>query len=150
MCTCTCTAVRWLQSASITLLPDNKAVFVSCSVTESSPPVECLVVKNCSTCKEDTPNTLVPFTNHTTLMVSPEASYYISVQVIRIDVFKQLEDYTIVEFVTVPKPVNQPNTGTSCKSYDCKSLIVISQQNSFSIILLERCWFSIQHRTKSL
>ena len=72
-------------------------------------------------------------------MVSPEAGYYISVQVVRTDVFEQLEDYTIVNFVTVPKSVNQPNTATSCKSYDWESLIIITQQNSFSIILIEHC-----------
>jgi len=89
---------------------------VSCNVTESNPPINCLVVMNCSTCKEDTPIIRVPFTNHTTLMVSPETSYYISVQVVRTDVFEILEDYIIVKSVNVTKSGHQSNTGTSSKS----------------------------------
>ena len=114
-----CTVVQWLQSASITLLPDNKTVSVSCSVTEASPPAMCLVIISCNTCKKLTPNTRMLFTNHTTLMVSPEASYHISVQVVRTDVFDTLENHTFAKTVTVPKPAPQSNTGTSSKSISC-------------------------------
>ncbi|XP_065917277.1 uncharacterized protein [Dysidea avara] len=118
-------AVRWLQSASITLLPNNKGVSVSCDVTESSPSVMCYVTISCSTCKEVTPITSMAFTNHTTLIVSPEASYHISVQVVRTDVFEKLEEYTFAETVTVPKPAPQSNTGTSSSSDDNNTIIYI-------------------------
>jgi len=136
-CFATCTVVQWLQSASITLLPDNKAVFVSCSVTESSPPVECLVVMNCSTCKEDTPKIRVPFTNHTTLMVLPETTYYISVQVIRTDVFETLDDYTFVKSVIVPKSTS--DIGTSCKLITMNLHVLSSIQNDTFNIMYYVC-----------
>ena len=86
-------------------------------MTESSPPVKCYVMMSCTSCKEL--STIPPkvFTNQTTLEVLPEASYHISVQVVRVDVFEKLEDYQFVKNVTIPKPGSQSNTGaeTSCK-----------------------------------
>jgi len=66
-------------------------------VTESSPPVKCYVMMSFTSCKEL--STIPPkvFTNHTTLEVSAEASYYISVQVVRVDVFEKLEDCQFVK-----------------------------------------------------
>ena len=86
-------------------------------MTESSPPVKCYVMMSCTSCKEL--STIPPkvFTNHTTLEVSAEASYHISVQVVRVDVFEKLEDYQFVQNVTIPKSGSQSNTGTgnTCK-----------------------------------
>jgi len=85
-------------------------------VTESSPPVKCYVMMSCTSCKEL--STIPPkvFTNQTTLEVLPEASYYISVQVVRVDVFEKLEDYQFEKVVKIPKSGSQSNTGTGTSS----------------------------------
>jgi len=102
--------VRWLKAASVQLLPDNQAIFISCSVTESTPPVECVTRLNCSTCKEDIS---AVFTNYTLLPVIADTDYQISIQVIKEDTGIALEDYNIVHTLLVLKPTHQSSITTS-------------------------------------
>ena len=125
-------AVQWLQSATIQLLPNNQSIYVSCDVTESTPTIKCLARLNCSTCDEVTCKV---FTRHTELSVMADTDYHISVLVVESQNSMPLENYSIVETVSVPKltpepnpthqpqpsltqlpePTEQPEPGTSCK-----------------------------------
>ena len=102
------TSVRWLRSATITLLPDNRTVSVLCDVNESSPPVNCCVTVNCTTCELVISKV---FTGSTELSVSPLNNYSISVQVIRSN-GTAVEDFNIVDTLSVPE---SSGSGSSCK-----------------------------------
>ena len=125
-------AVRWLQSATIMLLPDNQSIYISCNVTESTPTVKCLARLNCSICDEVTSEV---FIRHTEISVMADTDYHISVLVVESQNSMPLENYSIVETVSVPKltpepnltplpqpsltqqpePTEHPEPGTSCK-----------------------------------
>jgi len=105
------TDVRWLKSATITLLSDNKTVSVVCDINESSPPVECRVVVDCMTCKSVPTEVFV--TRRTEVKVTPGNDYYISVQAVATDTEKPLENYSVAKTLSVPS--SSPSNGSSSK-----------------------------------
>ena len=108
--------MRWLRSATITLLPDNRTVSVLCDVNESSPPVNCLVTVHCPTRElvisevftGSTELSVSPLNNYS---VSPLNNYSVSVQVIRSN-RTAVEDFSIVKTFSVPE---SSGSGSSCK-----------------------------------
>ena len=102
--------MRWLRSATITLLSDNRTVSVVCDVNESNRPVNCRVTINCTTC--DQMITKV-FNGNIELRVTPQNNYSISVQVIREDNGVPVEDYSVVETLSVPE--RNADSGSLCK-----------------------------------
>jgi len=95
------TDVRWLKSATITLLSDNKTVSVLCDLNESSPPVKCSVIVNCTTHKSVT--TEVFDTGSTTVRITPGNDCCITVQAVSTDTEKPLEDYSITKTLSFPR-----------------------------------------------
>jgi len=85
-------------------------VSVVCDVNESNPPVNCLVIINCTTCDHIISQ---EFNDNTEVRVIPLNDYYISVQVIREDNGEVVEDYSVVETLSVPE--RNADSGSSCK-----------------------------------
>jgi len=117
------TVVKWLQSATIMLLPDNKTVFVSSDVAESTPPVKCQATVNCVTTKKVT---RIIFTENTKLNVTPGNNYSISVQVITADTNELLEEHSISKNISVPTkfPSKQNLNQSIHKSYSDVSIVI--------------------------
>ena len=111
------TGVRWLRSATITLLPDNRTVSVLCDVNESSPPVSCLVTVNCTTCELVISKVFTG--GNMEIKVIPDNSYVISVQAIRTDTERLFEDYSVTQTISVPR-------STSLSMLICNTLIKVS------------------------
>jgi len=101
------TDVRWLKSATITLLSDNGTVSVLCDANESSPPVKCSVIVNCTTLKSVT--TEVFDTGSTTVRIIPGNDCYITVQVVSTDTKKPMEDYSVTKTLSIQKPLHKGN-----------------------------------------
>ena len=89
--------VQWLISATIQLLTD-RYIYISCSVTESTPVAKCLATLNCTKCNEVTTEV---FTSHILLPVTAGSDYHISVQAVRPDNNETLEEYSIVKTLLV-------------------------------------------------
>ena len=105
------TAVRWLRSATITIPTDNRTVSVSCDVNESNPPVKCRVIINCTTCELIISR---EFTGSIQQRVMPQNSYSICVQVIIAENGTAVDDYNILQTISVPE--RNTNSGIiSCK-----------------------------------
>ena len=105
--------MRWLKSATITLLPDNKTVSVLCDLNKSSPPVKCFVIVNCTTCKSVTSKVFAA--GSTEKKVTPGNDYYISVQAVSTDTERPVEDYSVRKSLSIPRPTHTPNNGSSSK-----------------------------------
>ena len=99
------TAIQWLISASAQLHSNNQYINVSCNTTLSAPEAKCLATLNCTNCDEVTTKV---FTGHTLLSVIAGSDYHISVQAIRSDNIVPLEEYSIVETLSVPQPSPEP------------------------------------------
>ena len=94
--------LQWLQSAMISLSPENESIIVTCEVTEASPPAKCLVTINCTKCRED-PFTTKSFMKSIELIAIPSEEYVITVQVVRADTNESLEEYVITRSIEVPR-----------------------------------------------
>jgi len=101
------TVIQWLTSAPVQLHSNNQYINVSCNTTLSTPEVKCLATLNCTNCDEVTTKV---FTGHTLLAVIAGSDYRISVQAVRSDNNVPLEEYSIVETLSVPKPSPEPTT----------------------------------------
>jgi len=81
-----------------------------CDVNESNSPVNCSVTINCTTCDQIITEV---FNGNIELRVTPQNDYSISVQVIREDNGVPVEDYSVVETLSVPE--RNADNGSSCK-----------------------------------
>ena len=102
-----CTVIQWLISAPVHLHSNNQYINVSCNTILSTPEAKCLATLNCTNCDEVTTKV---FTGHTLLSVMAGSDYRISVQAVRSDNNVPLEEYSIVETLSVPQPLPEPTT----------------------------------------
>lgn len=86
----------------ISLSPDNKSIIVTCEVPVTSPQAMCLITVNCTNCHED-PFTAKFIMASVELTVKPAEEYIITVQAVRADDNKTLEEYVVTKNVQVPK-----------------------------------------------
>lgn len=115
--------LQWLQSAMISLSPDNKSIIVTCDVTEASPRAKCLVTINCTKCRED-PFTTKSFMESIELIAVPAKEYVITVQVVRADTNESLEEYIITRNIQVPRS-KESSDNSGIYAWICVFLITI-------------------------